>query len=273
MATEQTAFTAQFREQAAAAGADMVGIAAIESFAELGPAKNPASIFPETKSVIVIGKRITRGALRGTEEGTQFELYRMYGRDWLNNRFLAMATFSAAEFLEDNGWEAVPLPNLPPEIPPMGVPVSDGRPAPNVMLDFDGAAVRAGLGEMGRCGLLLTPEFGPRQRLQIILTDAPLEADPPFTGKVCLRCADLENVCPLGALGADGGIDYALCARCHNGAEPNPFHPSGKPDRFAALCTRTCIDRLEAAGVLQNKFCNRFRTRKPWGVVEERRRL
>jgi len=48
------------------------------------------------------------------------------------------------------------------------------------------AAVAAGLGELGFSGLLLTPEFGPRQRLVSIITDAPLKASPMHNGpKLC----------------------------------------------------------------------------------------
>jgi hypothetical protein len=42
--------------------------------------------------VVVLGRRITRGTLRGVEEGTQFSNYRLYGYDWLDNRFVASTT-------------------------------------------------------------------------------------------------------------------------------------------------------------------------------------
>ncbi|HEX2998849.1 MAG TPA: hypothetical protein VHR86_01225, partial [Armatimonadota bacterium] len=256
-------------------------------FSDVPTNHHPAAIFPEVRSVIVIGKRITRGALRGIEEGTQFDLYFQFGRDWLNNRVLALASFRSAEFLENNGWEAVPLPNLPPEVPPMGLPVKEGLPAPNVMMDFDDAAVRAGLGEIGYCNLFLTPEFGPRQRLQIILTDAELEPTPMLTKAICTRCMDHTKFCPLGAISKEGertltiagkemvvgNIDYAKCAQCKNGAFGNALHSSGKPDRMAALCTRNCIQFLEENEQISNTFQNPFRTREPWGVIEERKTL
>ncbi|HEY3267184.1 MAG TPA: hypothetical protein VGM37_09675 [Armatimonadota bacterium] len=280
-------FAARLREHAPVAGADLLGVAPIERFDDLPADKHPASIFPEVRSVLVVGKRITRGTLRGVEEGTQFDLYRQYGRDWLNNRVLATATYRISEFLEDNGWEAVPMPNLPTEIPPVGIPVREGSPAPNVMMDFDDAAVRAGLGEIGVCGLLLTPRFGPRQRIQIILTDAPLPPDAMLTEPVCLGCKDLEAVCPLGAIRtADiedltiagktmrvAGAIASLCGKCRNGVETNPYHASGQPDRCASLCTRNCVVRLEMADRLEGRFENPFRRRAPWGFVEEVKRL
>jgi epoxyqueuosine reductase QueG len=249
---------------------DLIGVADIERFKDVPPEHSPSSIFPEAKSVIVVGRRITRGSLRGIEEGTNFDLYAIYGRDWLNNRILAMATFKIGEFLEDNGWEAVPIPDLPPEVPPLGIPVREGQPAPNVMLDVIDCALKAGLGEIGHCGFFLTPEFGPRQRFQVILTDLQLEPDPLFDGKVC-DYPSCQGFCPLGAISSTGEIDYKKCNMCKNGAFPNPYHSSGKPDRLGAICARSCLDHLERNNLIKNSFQNPFRTKPAWKVIEERR--
>ena len=279
--------THRLKTQAAAHGADLIGIAPLERFDELPPEKHPASIFPEARSAVVIGKRIVRGALRGVEEGTSFDIYDMYGRNWLNNRNLAMTTFKIGEFLEDNGWEAVPLASLPPETPPMGITVRPGQPAANVMLDIDDAAIRAGLAEMGYCGLLLTPEFGPRQRFQMILTDAPLSPDPLLEGSVCPRCKEHAAYCVLGAISTEhdtelsvcgkrmtvARIDYGKCNGCKNGASPSRLHPSGKPDRVASLCTRSCIAFLEETKATRGEFRTPFRNRAPWCIVSEHKTL
>ncbi len=260
--------------------ADLVGIANIERFKDIPAKHNPVSIFPEAKSVIVIGRRITRGTLRGVEEGTQFGIYRLYGCDWLENRFLAMTTYKVAEFLEDNRWEAVPLPNLPSQVPPMGIPVALDKPAPNIMIDFDDAAVRAGLGEIGYLDVFLSPEFGPRQRFQIILTDAPLEPDPIYMEQICDRAKELAKFCPLDAIEIDtqneksleicgkkmvvANINYERCKMCKNGALPNPDYQLGNPDRLGAICIRSYIDYLEKNNKIKNKFQFPFRKRSPW---------
>ncbi len=262
--------TASLRSHAAQIRADLLGIAPVSRFADLPPEHHPASIFPEVRSVLAVGKRITRGSLRGVEEGTQLHAYQAYGRDWLSNRVLAVTTYKVAEFLEDNGWEAVPLPHLPAEIPPLGIPVRPGQPAPNVMLDVEEVVARTGVAERGRCGFLLTPRFGPRQRWQLILTDAELVPDPLPAPAVCLQCDDLAAVCPLGALEP---LDLARCRDCQNGASPNNLHPSGPAERLAALCARTCVERLEQAGRLTATFEHPFRRRPPWGVIQERRVL
>ena len=60
-------------------------------------------------------------------------------------------------------------------------------------------AIDAGLGALGRLGLLITPKFGPRVRLCKVYTDLPLISDNPnlkFIEKIakfcrnCLKCAD-----------------------------------------------------------------------------------
>ena len=81
--------TARFKEATRAAGADLVGIAPIGRFDGIAKMHHPSSIFPETRSVVVVGKRIVRGCLRGVEEGTQFSLYNTYAMNWLPHRFLA----------------------------------------------------------------------------------------------------------------------------------------------------------------------------------------
>ena len=115
--------TQSLKQTAASAGADLVGIAPVARFDEVAPQHHPASIYPETKSVVALAKRIARGCLRGTEEGTQLSIYPTYACNWVPHRFLAYATVGVASFLEDSRYEAVPLPDLPPETPPMGVPV------------------------------------------------------------------------------------------------------------------------------------------------------
>lgn len=55
------------------------------------------------------------------------------------------------------------------------------------------AATRAGLGEFGYNNLVLTREFGSRQRFNSIITDAELVPDPLITEPICLR--DECNLC------------------------------------------------------------------------------
>ena len=64
---------------AKADGVDLIGFASKERFAGVDAQHNPFSIFPEAKTVIMVGKRICRGSLRGIEEGTNFSDYSLFG--------------------------------------------------------------------------------------------------------------------------------------------------------------------------------------------------
>lgn len=272
--------TDQMKEFAREHSADLVGVAPAERFKDLPAEENPLSIFPEMTAAIVIGRRITRGTLRGLEEGTNQGLYDMFGYSWLDTQFVAMSTFEVVEWLEDRGWEAVPLFAFPPGVHPQGIAVREGAVEPNVYPDMDKMAVCAGLAEMSWVRIALTPQFGHRQRFQLILTDAPLEGDPLLEAGLCGMCMRCAEICPLGALDPEdeesmtvagreytvAKIDYSKCRRCQNGARPNRYHPNGPPDRLGAICMRTCMQMLEDNGKLDTEFATPFRIREPWAI-------
>ncbi len=62
----------------------------------------------------------------------------------------------------------------------------------------------AGLGEIGRMGLLMTPRLGPRVRLGVVTTDLPLLADRPGDDPTvldfCTICKKCATNCPVGAI-------------------------------------------------------------------------
>lgn len=65
----------------------------------------------------------------------------------------------------------------------------------------------AGLGEIGRMSLLITPHEGPRVRLSIVTTDLPLTIDIPNEHPdiidFCLHCKKCANNCPVKAISFD----------------------------------------------------------------------
>ena len=66
--------------------------------------------------------------------------------------------------------------------------------------------VKAGLGQLGANGQLLSPHFGSRARLMIITTDAPVTHDEPIDygiHKFCQICQVCVNRCPGRALERD----------------------------------------------------------------------
>lgn len=286
-------FKRQIRQAAQEALADLTGFASRDRFEGLDESRNPFTLFPRGKTAILLGRRVTRGTLRGVEEGSNFGDYAMFGKSWLADEFLAQTVYTVAAFLERNGWEAMPVtPGRKTEVAGVGIAV---------LPDFGWAAVAAGLGEIGLSGEILSPRFGPRQRLAMILTDAELPSDPLLDKPVCTRCGRCAQVCPLKALDAEQAETIAicgremivaaqnpgLCAKCRNGAiaervltqdkapTDRMIYSSsgavtyfGQVDRLAALCTRTCVQALEESGALENGFETPFRKRQAWGKNE-----
>ena len=75
-------------------------------------------------------------------------------------------------------------------------------------------AIDAGLGALGRHGLLITQEFGPRVRICKVFTDLPLISDKPnlnFIAKVrktCRRCYKCAEACETQAISFSNDIGF-----------------------------------------------------------------
>ena len=257
---------------------DLVGIASIDRFESLPANQNPKSIFPECKSVIVLGKRILRGSLRGIEEGTNFgSTYGFFGKNVVEDNFLAQSTYDVTCFIEENGFEAVPIfPYNKEARMDFGKPVAEGKPAPNVIMDPEFTVQASGLAEIGLGGFLITPEFGTRQRFAFILTDCELEADSVKAKSICGDCGACIDMCPLNAYGENSSkqgvpgfecevreLDMSICKMCQNGAGIMAGR-GNVVDRIGSACGRACVVQLEKANKCSNSFVNKFRKREPW---------
>jgi epoxyqueuosine reductase QueG len=238
------------KEYARSVGADIVGIASMDRWEGAPKHADARYICPDARSMIVMGFRIPRGALRGIEEGTFYTAYSGMGYAGINHVLQPMVCWQVTAMLEDAGYEAMPIPNNFPwsnihsgtgeERANWSRPVSPDRPNPDVFVHMRLAAYMAGLGEIGWSKVFLSPEFGPRQRLAAILTDAPLEADPLVEpGTICDRCMCCVRDCTGKAISATesvkvkvagvelewGELNYDLCSRYFCGASEdfNPF--------------------------------------------------
>ena len=73
-------------------------------------------------------------------------------------------------------------------------------------------ALQAGLGEVGRHGMLINEKHGPRFRIGKIFTDMPLEINKPRKFGVeefCQTCDRCATACPPKAIPFDNPKDYA----------------------------------------------------------------
>jgi epoxyqueuosine reductase QueG len=264
--------TEQFKEMAIAQGADLVGIAPVERFALFAPEAHPLSIQPQTRSVIVLGFSIARGCLQGVEQGTAG--YTLGAG--IPTSLSIETTYQLCRRLENEGREATPLFRQSGEMRGQGVRVSPDKPEPNVIVEFDFAAQAAGIGEIGRGKWLLTPEFGPRQMLTIILTDAELEPDAPFAAHICDDCGACAEACPAHALGTENlhcaplcegeacwySLHIESCRVCKTGTSRLAYFGGSEPFRLGAACGRACVAHLEDSGMLTRRFASPFRPAK-----------
>ena len=240
------------KEFAKEAGADLVGIGSMDRFEGAPKQMDPRYIFPEAESIIGLAFRLPRGFFRGIEEGTYFGLYPSMGYASINQMHAPITLRALSRFIEDEGYEAVAYPNMYPATAVdittgemregWSRPVSPDKPAPDVLLNFRIAAFICGLGEIGWSKLVLTPQFGPRQRFAFMLTDAPLDPDPLFDGGICDRCMLCVKDCSAQAISrteADsvtvagrtlewGKLDLLKCSYGYTGGvkETNPFLPA-----------------------------------------------
>lgn len=225
-------------------GADIVGIGSIDRWSTAPIQMDPKQIMPKAKSVIALGFRVLRGSLRGIEEGTYFSNYSAMGYGGITYLYMPMTVINLSKMIEDAGYEAVPMGHQSDwrAIDNSGYlkehysrPVAPGKACPDVMVSMRIAGFLCGLGEIGYSKMLLTPEFGPRVRVGIIITELELEPDPIIEpGTLCNRCMACVRECPGGCIPADrtvkenvGGydlewadVDMEKCDIVFQGKEP-----------------------------------------------------
>ena len=102
----------QIRNYAKQIGADLCGFASMDRFEGAPKQMDPRYIFPDAKTCIVLAFRIPRGYFRGVEEGTYFCNYTAMGYAGINEIYGPIVLRELCCFLEDEGYEAVPVPNI-----------------------------------------------------------------------------------------------------------------------------------------------------------------
>ncbi|MDD5599666.1 MAG: hypothetical protein PHV82_17105, partial [Victivallaceae bacterium] len=207
------------KKQALAFGADAAGIGNIERWAGAPTQMDPRQIMPEAKSIIGMVFRVNRGSLRGIEEGTFFSNYSAMGYGGLTYLYMPMNVINLSKYIEDRGYEAIPYGHQSDwraignegYLNKNSVPVAPGRAAPDVMVHLRIAAFLCGLGEIGYSKMFLSPQFGPRNRVGIIITDLELEPDPIYDGpRLCNKCMACVRACPGQAFDPDNPIKVNL---------------------------------------------------------------
>jgi epoxyqueuosine reductase len=185
----------------------------------------PQSIYPETKSVIVIGLPITLPVLETSPSIYYHELYKTV------NSLLDQYTYCLSNFLSERGYPSLFVPR-------------DGYSSiqtllknPIAFFSHRHAALLAGLGTFGVNNMVLTPKFGPRVRFGSVFTSAQLPPDPLLETKLCNQCMRCVNLCPMNALVEEeypfGLTDKKTCASYSAELNKKGISPCG-------VCIKVC---------------------------------
>ncbi len=184
-------------------GLDLVGIALTDKLDELTPEgyNRPKDLLAECNTSIVMALRWSDTLIDGLPE-----IRAMYSRMMIMmNNQLDQALLRITRFLTKRGFLALPIHASDPY--DLG--------ALKGVLSHKHAAVQAGLGEFGLSNLLLTPQFGPRQRFAQLLTDAKLIPDKPISLNLCEKTTPDCNfacitICPKNLIPNDFKSDLSI---------------------------------------------------------------
>jgi ferredoxin len=292
----------QIRDLAVDQGAPLVGFAPISRFDSAPPQYHPRTVFPAVKTVIAIAVPQARGTLKAVEDGAYWQAYNCDSYWYLNEVIAPKILREIVMLLEEHGHTSVPVHN--PFRPHTGRQIRDDQPwGPDGMVSLRVIGCAAGLGELGMSKIFLTPQFGPRQRVFAVFTDAELEGTPLFRGTVCDGCGLCARECEANAIGdsrtetfeiegrvfGHAPLDCAACGVVHRGDDPrySPFwngteKPGEKPSynefckqRFRHLaicvgrgCLRACLDHLEKTGRIEAQFKTPLIQGKRWKLNE-----
>ncbi|MFQ5886514.1 MAG: epoxyqueuosine reductase, partial [Anaerolineae bacterium] len=150
--------TGSLLKEMATLGASLVGFADIREFA---PWPRAISIALALDPVI----------LKGVKNGPTPEYYKEYLRA---NAMLNEIAKKTARLLLGAGYRAEAFPATIVDSDP------EYERALKVVFQHKTAATRAGVGFVGKSGLLITPDFGPRVRLVTVFTDLPFPTGQPI---------------------------------------------------------------------------------------------
>ena len=174
----------EVKQSARVLGADLVGITGYDerwmyshAYSRENETEKPQEVPHGLDNVVVIAQSMDRGLLRtapsalsGAATGAT------YSRD-------TIVLLAIAQYITNLGYRAVASMNDSALVIPL--------------------AIKAGLGEYGRHGLLITREFGPRVRIGKVFTDMPLAHDRPVrfgVREVCDICRTCTDGCPAKAI-------------------------------------------------------------------------
>jgi epoxyqueuosine reductase QueG len=181
---------------------DIVGVAPAANWPSPHPECRPKEILKECQRVIIFGKEIPYPIY--LVEKHAYDLYAVSSHNFYHD--LDAAAIAVATRLTRAGYPSIPIGSYQPAIMRQGKYWG--------MISLKHAAVRAGLGSMGKNSLFVHASFGNRLRLGGILTTAKLPAGKPLEKSFCPDgCRKCVRTCPVQALDGNGEINQYRCLK------------------------------------------------------------
>ena len=247
-------------------GASICGIGDPELLRNEDLQHNPYSILPNAKSIIGFGIKVPKGLYNAMDNERQYYNYTNLGVKYIDETFAEIFLIKMGCLIENEGYDACLQRSVPgfkvkgdkstnPEVNRIyelefATPVEDGKPAPDVIIDYNKAAVICGLGSIGLHNKVITPKYGTYMRFVFIITDMELEFDKPFDSPLCDNCGLCIESCPGTAIDKNG-LDTWQCSVYYRGAhKSNPFinddFLKGNPERELILNGEKKFDKQSA---------------------------
>jgi epoxyqueuosine reductase QueG len=216
---------AKIREFAIAKGASLVGFASTADFADAPPGFSPNDILPTAQGVVVMAIAMPKGVL-ATNNAVVYTAHHTHVMKDLDT-----LAYEVAMFIEQqSGKLAMPIPADDPYFH-----WEDERKYGAGILSHRHAAVKAGLGTLGKNSLLITPEFGNRVELVSIVTELAF-ASPAQAANLCPEsCRLCVEACPSGALSGNYSVEQKPC-RLHIPTKSLRGHTLYRCWRCRAVC-------------------------------------
>lgn len=197
--------TGEIKMAAKRLGAIEVGVAARENLS--GPPEADMSyVMPEAQTAVVFFVVLDEGLITKYLGKKDVWLYRNHFFE--NIQRLGDIGRAVAETLREKGFKAAP--QSPNAVYRPGSNLVSGL-LPPFSLRY--GAVAAGLGNIGRSGIVLNPRYGGRIQLGGVITDAPLQADSPSDVNICDNCMVCVKSCPTGFMSARETVTFTIGGR------------------------------------------------------------
>ena len=104
--------------------------------------------------------------------------------------------------------------------------------------------VMAGLGELSRLNRMISPEYGPLQRIFKVITDLPLTPTKPIDAGImrfCRTCKKCAEACPSGALSMETEPSWEVKGPWNNPGTRAYFDDAPRCMTYWLVSTASCI--------------------------------